>query len=295
MTLALALLITMLVGGAGFLVAYYIGARVEREIVSVKASKSQREKQRRTTSRRGPLITMWSRRVEAYLPKTVEGRLERDIVRAGGLQGLTPAELFFYVVVTTVLGGCLAWWIVGTTGWSAWLIPAGIAVGAAYPFIWLRDRVKQRHAEIQRELPYHIDLLTLCVEAGLDFAAGVARTVEKGKPGALRHELSQFLAEVRVGKTRADALEAMSVRVGLPALANFVAALIQAERLGVGLGKTLRAQAEQLRNERSERAEKAAGEAPVKILIPLVLFVFPTIWIILAAPIVFEWVFGGGR
>lgn len=292
MTTALALLIVALVGGAGFLIAYYVGQRVEREIVSVRASKAR--EQRRVNVRRGALFAVWNRRVEGLVPKRIERKLERDIVRAGGLDGLTPAELMFYVLMTTLVGGFIGTWVSFTTGWSRWLVALGIIVGIAYPFIWLRDRVKQRHADIQRELPYHIDLLTLCVEAGLDFAAGVARTVEKGKSGPLRHELSQFLAEVRVGKTRAESLDAMSTRVGLPALTNFVAALIQAERLGVGLGKTLRAQADQLRNERSERAEKAAGEAPVKILIPLVLFVFPTIWIILAAPIVFEWVFGGG-
>ncbi|MBC7794989.1 MAG: type II secretion system F family protein, partial [Clostridia bacterium] len=276
-----------------FLVAYYISTHVEKEIVSVKAANEPRERRQQKQQKRA-WMGLWTRRIEHLVPNRIESRIALDIIRAGGLDGLTPSELFFYVLITTILGGALATWVACTTSWSAWLIPFGIAVGAAYPFLWLRDKVKKRHGEIQRELPYHIDLLTLCVEAGLDFAAGVARTVEKGKSGALRNELSQFLAEVRVGKTRAEALEHMSVRVGLPALANFVSALIQAERLGVGLGKTLRAQAEQLRNERSERAEKAAGEAPVKILIPLVLFVFPTIWVILAAPIVFEWVFGGG-
>ena len=291
MTDALIGLIVASIAASMFLVAYYVGARVERELVSVKAVPRER---RRSTQRRNALLAIWSRRIESLVPKNLETRLERDILRSGGLDGLTPAELMFYALMTTVVGTAIAAWVVYATGWSSWIIGAGFGVGLAYPFVWLRDKVKQRHGEIQRELPYHIDLLTLCVEAGLDFAAGVARTVEKGKPGALRNELSQFLAEVRVGKTRAEALEGMSTRVGLPALANFVSALIQAERLGVGLGKTLRAQADQLRNERSERAEKAAGEAPVKILIPLVLFVFPTIWIILAAPIVFEWVFGGG-
>jgi tight adherence protein C len=292
-TSALAVMIALLVGGGGFLLAFYVATKVQGEVASVKAA--QRPSDRRRTVQRGLLVTAWVRRVEHFVPQRLDKRLGRNIVQAGGLEGMSPAELFLYVVVTTLLGSALGLWIVLATGWTPWLAVTGSLLGIAYPFLWLRDRVKQRHLAIQRELPYHIDLLTLCVEAGLDFAAGVAKTVEKGKPGPLRDELSQFLAEVRVGKTRAEALEAMSGRVGLPALANFVAALVQAERMGTGLGKTLRAQAEQLRNERSQRAEKAAGEAPVKILIPLVLFVFPTIWIILAAPLVFEWIFGGAK
>ena len=290
-TTSLAVMIALLVAGGGFLLAYYVSTHVQREVASVKAA----PRSRRKTVQRGVLIAAWVRRVEPFVPGRIDRRIERNIEQAGGLEGMSPAEIVLYVLVTTLLGTALGLWIVLATGWPPWVAALGSVLGIVYPFVWLRDRVRQRHFEIQRELPYHIDLLTLCVEAGLDFAAGVAKTVEKGKPGPLRDELSQFLAEVRVGKTRAEALEAMSARVGLPALANFVAALVQAERMGTGLGKTLRSQAEQLRNERSQRAEKAAGEAPVKILIPLVLFVFPTIWIILAAPLVFQWIFGAGQ
>ncbi|HSI06145.1 MAG: type II secretion system F family protein [Myxococcota bacterium] len=290
MTPMLAILVAVLVGSAGFLAAYYVSTRLVRELAAVKAA----PRERRSDVPRSPFVAAWVRRVEPLVPTSLEGRIERRIVQAGGLEGLTPAELFLYVVITTLVGVALSIWIAMATGWTLWLVLAGVILGVVYPFVWLRDRVRLRHLEIQRELPFHIDLLTLCVEAGLDFAAGVAKTCEKGKPGALRDELTRFLGEVRVGKTRAEALEAMGARVGLMALTNFVSALVQAERMGSGVGKTLRAQAEQLRSERSQRAEKAAGEAPVKILIPLVLFVFPTIWIVLAAPLVFEWVFGGG-
>jgi tight adherence protein C len=162
------------------------------------------------------------------------------------------------------------------------------------PFLWLRDQVKRRHQEILSDLPFHLDLLTLCVEAGLDFGAGVQRMVDKGKPGALQTEFRTFLAELRIGKTRAEALESMSQRVGLDALASFLSTLVQADRMGTGLGRTLRLQADQIRVERFQRAEKLAGEAPVKMLIPLVLFIFPTIWIILGAPLAFDWLFRGG-
>jgi tight adherence protein C len=290
MSALMTLLVTLLAGGFAFLVVYYVSARVTHEVATLKAT-AQKEKQ---PAKRGWFVDAWRRRVDPFVPKSVGDGIGKQIVMAGGLEGLTAAELFLYVTLAALVGLTLSIWISLMTGWSAWTVVLGCLLGAVYPFIWLRDQVKKRHNEIQRDLPYHIDLLTLCVEAGLDFGAGVARTVEKGKPGPLRDELMTFLAEVRVGKTRAEALEAMSNRVGLIALSNFLAALIQADRMGSGLGRTLRLQAEQLRNDRFQRAEQLAGEAPVKIILPLVLFIFPTIWIILAAPLVFEWLFRGG-
>jgi tight adherence protein C len=174
----------------------------------------------------------------------------------------------------------------------AWVLAAG-GLAAALPFVWLRDRVAGRHDEILRDLPYDLDLLTLSVEAGLDFTAAVQKVVDRGKRGPLRDELQAFLAALRMGKTRAGALAAMGERVGLPELASVVSALVQADHLGTGLARTLRAQAEQLRVERFQRAETRAGEAPVRMLVPLVLFVFPTLWIVLGAPLVFEYFFAG--
>ena len=164
-------------------------------------------------------------------------------------------------------------------------------MGTFFPFIWLRDQVTKRHHAILSGLPYHLDLLTLCVEAGLDFSAGVSRMVEKGKKGPIVEEFQAYLSELRLGNTRSEALEAMSRRVGLIALSTFLSALIQADRMGTNLGKTLRIQSEQLRVERFQRAEKLANEAPVKMILPLVLFIFPTIWIILGGPLIFDWLF----
>ncbi len=232
-------------------------------------------------------------RLEARLPKNVASRLKEQIGRAGGLDGLTPGRLTLWAM-GSLCGGLIVGLLVTTaTGLNAAWVLATFIGGAALPFVWLRDQVQKRHQRILRDLPFHLDLLTLCVEAGLDFTAGVVKMVEKGRAGPLRDEFAAFLAELRVGKTRAEALEAIANRVGLPQLTSFLAALIQADRLGTGLARTLRAQAEHLRHERFLRAETKAGEAPVKILMPMVLFIFPTIWIILAAPLVYEWIFKG--
>jgi tight adherence protein C len=161
-------------------------------------------------------------------------------------------------------------------------------------FIWLRDQVSKRHFKITRELPYNLDLLTLSVEAGLDFQAAVDTVVKKGRQGPLSGEFALMLREMRMGKTRQEALRAMSDRVGLPALTQFVGALIQADRMGTSLGKVLRIQSTQLRVERTQRAEKLANEAPVKMLFPLIACIFPTVFLVLFGPIVFQFVWGKG-
>ena len=240
------------------------------------------------------LMKAWSARLAPLVPGGLRADLDRRIVMAGGLEGMTPAQIVLYAVFATLVSLAIGILLVVATGWPPTVVLGCAVVGVLFPFIWLRDQVKRRHLAILMDLPFHLDLLTLCVEAGLDFGAGVQRMVEKGRPGPLREEFATFLAQLRVGKTRAEALEAMSERVGLEPLSIFLSALIQADRLGSGLGKTLRLQAEQIRTERFQRAERLAGEAPVKMLIPLVLFIFPTIWIILGAPLIFDWLFRGG-
>lgn len=240
------------------------------------------------------LMNTWATRLTPWVPPRTEKKLARQIVMAGGLAGLTPARVLLNGALATVLGLAVGAWVVVFSHWRPWLVLATTGVGALMPFIWLRDQVKRRHRDILADLPYHLDLLTLCVEAGLDFSAGVARAVQRGRMGPLREELNAYLGELRMGKSRGDALLAMSERVGLMELSTFLSALIQADRLGAGMGRTLRLQAEQLRLERFVRAEKAAGEAPVKMLLPLVMFIFPTIWIILAAPLVFQWMYPAG-
>ncbi|MBI5510974.1 MAG: type II secretion system F family protein [Deltaproteobacteria bacterium] len=290
-TLVGVLLMTLLVAAAVFLLVHALSARV----TSALAPPDKRGKARRTheLANRPYFWLAMARRVEPYVPQPLVRPTTRLITMAGGLEGLTPAELALYSLVGILVAITAGLLIIATTKWSPWWVLVLSVGGGLLPVIWLRDQVTKRHQALLRDMPFHLDLLTLSVEAGLDFAAAVARMVERGRRGPLRDEFKGFLGEIRMGKTRAEAMAAMSTRVGLPALSNFLAALIQADKLGSGLSRTLRLQAEQLRVERFQNAEKAAGEAPVKMLIPLVLFIFPTIWIILAAPLVFEWLFKG--
>jgi tight adherence protein C len=117
--------------------------------------------------------------------------------------------------------------------------------------------------------------------------------VEKGRTGPLRDEMQMVLKQLKMGKTREEALKAMIARVDLPALSTFVTALIQADKMGTSLGKVLRIQSTQMRIDRTQRAEKLANEAPVKMLFPLIACIFPTVFMILFGPIVFALLYGG--
>lgn len=167
------------------------------------------------------------------------------------------------------------------------------AFGAAYPLLWLRDKVRVRRHSIVRALPFDLDLLTLSVEAGMDFVAALAKVVEKGRKGPLADELATVLKELKLGKTREEALRNLAARVGVPTLTSFVQALIQADRMGTPLGKVLRILSSQMRAERTQRAEKLANEAPVKLLFPLICFIFPTLFLMLFGPIAYQMISGG--
>ncbi len=240
---------------------------------------------------RPAILDRIGRPFKGRVPAAMAKKAEQYILYAGHPYDLKSEDICGLMVIGCLVGLWGGIMVANLMHWSFLLaIPLGL-IGAGYPWLWLRDLVKKRHLHIVRDLPFNIDLLTLAVEAGLDFAAGVAKMVEKGKPGPVRDEFKIMLSQMRMGKSRAEAMHDMAERVGLPALNSFLSVLIQADRLGTGLGKVLRIQADQMRMERSQRAEKTAAQAPVKMLLPLVGFIFPTIWFILAGPLVFTMFF----
>lgn len=159
------------------------------------------------------------------------------------------------------------------------------AYTALRPMVWLKRTIKARHREIERGLPFVLDLLTLSVEAGLDFMTSIRRLIDRRKVDALSEEFIRAVREMQVGRTRRDALRDMAERAQQPDLSSVVSALVQADELGVGVGTILRIQAEQMRTRRFQRAEKMANEAPVKLLFPLVCFIFPSVFLVLLGPI----------
>ena len=191
----------------------------------------------------------------------------------------------------------VAWKLMGAVALPTILFllgfPIFIVFGAAflgwfYPDIWLKDIIKKRKKLMLKALPGFVDMLTLTVEAGVDFNQAIAKVIEKSKPSPLLSQFRVMLQEIKIGTTRAEALRNLSERVGIPDLSSLISALIQSEKLGVSLGPTLRIQSEQMRERRFQRAEKAANEAPVKMLMPLIGLIFPATFIILFGPIAIE-------
>lgn len=170
---------------------------------------------------------------------------------------------------------------------------AGAVFGYVYPLIWLRDLLARRRSELLKTLPFYLDIITLCVEAGLNMQGALNQAVSKGPKGVLRDEFQRILRDIRAGKGRAESMRGMAERMDEPNVANFVTAVIQAESMGMNLGPVLRAQADQRRTERFLRAEKLAMEAPVKMLFPLIAFIFPCTFIVLFFPIVMKFMHSG--
>ncbi len=232
--------------------------------------------------------------VSRFIPTIVRSKLS-DLLLLAGLDFALSVDQFLAFQCLLALGCALLGVFVATT-WHASAAAAillGGAVGFALPLMWARDRVRARRRATQKTLPFILDLITLCVEAGLTLQSAFAHTVAKGPHGPLRDEISRVLRDHRAGKTRIEALRQMARRMNDAAVVNLTTALIQAETLGMNLGPILRAQAEQRRAERYVRAEKLAMEAPVKMLFPLVAFIFPCTFIVLGFPIAIKFMHSG--
>ncbi len=225
------------------------------------------------------------------MPAKKKTELARRLQLAGSPSDLSPNE-FLLVQYGLALG-------LGLTAGLALLaagspvnklvlaVVAALVVGLWLPELYLKNKARAFKEEIQKGLPDVLDLLTVSVEAGLGFDAAIAKVIEKAK-GHLAEEFNRVLQEIRMGKPRREALRDLGQRSGVDDLVTFVGAIIQADQLGVSIGNVLRLQSEQMRQKRRQSAEEKAMKAPIKMLIPLVLFIFPTIFIVLLGPAVLE-------
>lgn len=188
---------------------------------------------------------------------------------------LSPAFGFLFAFLLIFSGNALA-------GLLLWLL------FAVWPDMWLRSSVQKRHMEILKALPNLLDLLTLSVEAGKDFLSALRDILAKRKSDALSEEFTRALHEIQLGKKRQVALREMGERVRQPELVSVVGSIVQADEMGVSIGQLLKIQSDQLRMKRFSLAEKLANETPVKILFPVVVFIFPAVLILLLAPIMMQ-------
>lgn len=168
----------------------------------------------------------------------------------------------------------------------------GAFFGFWYPHYTLTRKITERQSEIRKAMPDALDLLTICVEAGLGFEAAMSKVAEKWD-NQLALAFSRALKEIQLGKVRREALKDMSDRLGITEMTSFVAAIIQSEQLGVSLAKVLRIQADQMRVKRRQYAEEQAHKAPIKMIIPMALLIFPSILIIILTPAILQFAGSG--
>lgn len=241
--------------------------------------------------------------LDSLIPGKARARLSARLLVAGLEFTVSPAQFIAARLLGAMVLAGLACVVLslfekpGSSGFSTTLYGqvalAGMLGGWFYPAIWLRDRMVLRKRELLKALPFLLDIITLCVEAGLNMQGALSQAVAKGPKGVLRSEFLRVLRDIRAGKQRAEALRAMALRLREPSITAFTTAVIQAESMGMSLGPVLRAQADQRRSERFLRAEKMAMEAPVKMLFPLIAFIFPCTFIVLFFPIVIKFMHSG--
>ncbi|MGQ9516523.1 MAG: type II secretion system F family protein [Anaerolineae bacterium] len=234
-----------------------------------------------------PLIRGMANLVLRLAPSRNMETLQRKLEMAGRPNNWTPAEFMGVRALAGVLLGIMGFMLMtlakANIGPKLMIGIAMAGLGYYLPTAWLGSKIKQRQQNIIKALPDALDLLTISVEAGLGFDAALAKVTEKWD-NELTQEFMRVIAEMRVGKKRRDALRDMAARVDVPDVTTFVAAIVQAEQLGVSIAKVLRIQSEQMRIKRRQRAEELARKAPLKMMFPLVFLIFPAIWIVLMGP-----------
>lgn len=216
-----------------------------------------------------------------YREKTIRRLRKVELDYALSPQQWFSAKIVYACVIGLVVT-LLALWL----GVRSLIIPlTGFVFGFYYLEIWMRDQVKRIEIEILKNLPTFLDMLTLSVESGCNLTVGMNIAVDKTPDNALRRAFARLLREIRSGRPRIDALRNLEERLDHPAVGSLVSTLVQAEKTGASLGAVLRAQSTQRTNERFARAEKLAMEAPVKMLGPLILCIFPCTFVVIGFPI----------
>lgn len=233
-----------------------------------------------------PILDSLADRVLAILPTTLLATIKKKLILAG-----RPMNPSGYIVTTGAAMGVFAVLAIALMvamggelqAQQLLIVIAFAAVGAVLPYLWLVNRIGRRQSVIVKSLPDAFDLITTCVEAGLGLDAALSRVAEKVE-GPFADELSQTLREIGLGRSRSEALKELGERTGVQDLMTFVNAIIQGEQMGTSVGQILRVQSEHMRVRRRQRAEEQAQKAPVKMVFPLVLCIFPTLFLIILGP-----------
>jgi tight adherence protein C len=228
-----------------------------------------------------------------FTPQNAIQQTAVKLERAGNPGGLDPAMFFAFRFVGLPLGGLFMLLEMiappGSPfkGKGLWFMLGGAVLGFYLPDLLLKSTTDRRQKSIRKAMPDALDLLTICVEAGLGFDAAMAKIYEKWD-NELGQAFGRVVREIQLGKLRREALRDMADRLGIAEMTSFVAAVIQSEQLGVSMAQVLRIQSDQMRTRRRQLAEEEAHQAPIKMLIPMAFLIFPTLCIVLMAPAVIK-------
>lgn len=293
--LLLALLIALVAGAAALL---YMGVRSSKatvkieerlaQYVDVPVSMEELELSLPFGERVvAPFVLKLARTASRLTPRSNVESLRQQLLEAGSPSRIGPTEfLGLRIVVGGLAGGAffLMFALTGADLTQLLLFPAVVAVlGYMIPGIWLSRKIKDRKKEIQLSLPDAIDLLTISVEAGLGFDPALQRVAEKWD-NELTREFQRMLSEIRMGKSRREALREMANRINVDDLNVFIASIVQADQLGVSIAQVLRVQSRQMRMRRRQRAEAKAHKAPIKMLFPMIMLIFPAMYVVILGP-----------
>jgi tight adherence protein C len=232
-----------------------------------------------------PSIKGFGKRLASMLPANFLASIQKSLIM-GGSSMTASTFVTFWAVCTGLFAGLAIIALAALGGASAQGFLGLLvmtAIGFSLPSFWLKTTVRSKQRLIVKDLPDAMDLIITCVEAGLGLDAALAKVSEQMK-GPLAKEISQMLREVGMGRLRREALADLGQRTGVEELISFVNAVIQAEQLGVSIGHVLKVQSDQMRTRRRQRAERLAHEAPVKMMFPLVLFIFPAFLLVILGP-----------
>jgi tight adherence protein C len=284
---AVSFLAIFLLIASGGLILFYREAMIQR-ISDVITPRAKQGNFRETMGQTGATLGVVVQQFERVLPKSQAeiSVLRQRLVRAG-YRSDSAVTLFRGAKVVVPLVLCALAFTTGAGSYSPFFVYL-VAVGLGYllPDFWLGNRITARQSRIRRGLPDVLDLLVICIEAGLSLDQAVSRTAEElslAQP-AVCDELSIVVLEQRAGAPRADAWKHFAERTNVDSVRNLVAVLVQSEKFGTSIAKTLRVHSDTLRTQRRQKVEEQAAKTTVKLVFPLVLFIFPSLFLVTLGP-----------
>lgn len=238
-----------------------------------------------------PMIEGLSKMAQRFTPQQTLEASRHKLELAGIAHKVKPAQFLGYRMVAAIVLGGASLMIAFASSLPViqrlLVIVIAFVLGYSLPSVWLGSKISARQKEIIKALPDALDLLTICVEAGLGFDAAMSKVAEKWN-NELSIAFTKTVQEMQLGKLRREALRNMANSMDVPDVTSFVAAIIQADTLGVSMAKVMRIQSDTMRLKRRQRAEEKARQAPIKMMFPLVFFIFPTILIVLLGPAIIQ-------